>query len=136
MTNLTSRRELAAKTFNVGKNKIFFENSRISEVKEAITKQDMRDLLADGAIRIRENSGRKQKPERRTRKGPGKIKMTIGTRKTDYMILTRKFRRYVKELRNQGKLDKEKYYDLRKKIKSKMFKDKAHLKEHTGGAVK
>ena len=136
MTNLASRRALAAKTFGVGKRKIFFEESRIEEIKEAITKQDMRDLLEDGAIAIREISGRKQKPQRRTRKGPGKIKMTVRDRKGNYMILTRKFRRYIKEIKNQGKMDNEKYQELRKKIKTKMFKDKAHLKEHIGGKLK
>jgi len=136
MTNLASRRALAAKTFGVGKRKIFFEESRIEEVKEAITKQDMRDLLTDGAIAIRENTGRKQKPQRRTRKGPGKIKWVVGNRKGNYMILTRKFRRYIKEIKNQGKMTDEKYRELRKKIKTKMFKDKAHLKEHIGGKLK
>ncbi|KKQ34082.1 MAG: UDP-N-acetylmuramoyl-tripeptide-D-alanyl-D-alanine ligase, partial [Candidatus Nomurabacteria bacterium GW2011_GWB1_37_5] len=41
----------------VGKNRIKFVESRISEIKEAITKQDIKDLLNDGAIIISDKKG-------------------------------------------------------------------------------
>lgn len=132
MDNLNKRKELAAKVFGVGKGKILFNTLRLSEIKEAITKQDIRDLFADGAIMIRETRGRQKKKIRTTRRGPGKIKWVIGNKKRKYVIITRKLRRYVNELRVQGKITMQQYKDLRKQIKAGTFKDKAHLKEQRG----
>ena len=136
MTNLTSRKELAAKVLGVGKNKILFDVSRIDDIKEAITKQDIRDLYADGAISTKENSGRKSSVKRNTRRGPGKIKLTVRTPKRDYVFLVRKLRSYLEELRKQGKVDEDKFFDLRRKIKAGLFKSKTHFKEHLSAEIK
>ena len=133
MQNLNKKKELAARTFGVGVNKIFFDTRRLNDVKEAITKQDMRDLLSDGAISIKENIGRKMKEKSKTRRGVGKIKIKKKKGKREYVILVRKLRIYVGELRLQGKIPKEQFYELRKKIKARAFKDKSHLKETLGG---
>ncbi len=42
--NLRTKKELAAKALKVGKERIVFVEARLDEIKEAITKQDMRDL--------------------------------------------------------------------------------------------
>ena len=130
MKNLNKRKVLASKVLGVGKQRIIFDNTRLEEIKEAITKQDIRDLYAAGAIRIREIIGMQVKKKRTNRRGPGKIKMRVHDRKREYVILTRKFRRYILELKKQGKVDAEKYLTLRKMIKARAFKDKAHLKNH------
>ncbi len=133
--NLTKRKELAAKVLGVGKNKILFSTEHLAEIKEAITKQDIRDMFADGIISIKPNIGRKQKEKRKTRRGPGSIKLTVRDGKGDYVKLVRKLRRHTRELRKQGKLNQEKYEELRKKIKAGVFKNKAHLKDYIGGKV-
>ena len=89
--NLESRKLLAAKTIGVGKRKILFDTLRLEEIKEAITRQDIRDLYESGAIMIKDNLGRKTKPKRTTKRGPGKRKMMPFGRKERYMTLTRKF---------------------------------------------
>ena len=61
--------------------------------------------------------------------------MKVFDRKADYIQLTRKFRRYIQELRKQGKITEEKFWEIRKKIKSKEFKSKSHLKDHIGGKL-
>jgi len=58
--NLRKKKMLAAKTLGVGKNKIVFVKSRIDEIKEAITKQDIRDLYNEGAILIKQVMGRRK----------------------------------------------------------------------------
>jgi len=133
MTNLDNKKILASKVFRVGKNKIYFDEAHISDIKEAITKQDIRDLFAQGIIQIKEAKGRKAHVKRTTKRGPGKIKRTIKIKKSGYVIITRKLRGYIGELRKQGKLTREKYYEIRKKIKARAFKDKAHLKDYIGG---
>ena len=135
MKNLDKRKKLASKVLGVGTYKIVFDINRLEEIKEAITKQDIKDLFASGAITIRETRGRKTKIRRKNRRGPGKIKFKVRNTKRDYMVLTRKLRFHVKELRKQGKIDKDQFLDLRKKIKAKMFKDKQHLKAHIGGQI-
>lgn len=127
---LDVKKQLAARTLGVGLGRIKFDINRLEEIKEAITKQDIKDLHSTGAIIIKEKSGRQTKQKRKTRKREGKKRLKVNKRKQEYVIITRKLRRYIKELKTQGKLDKEKYLELRKKIKMKEFKSKRHIKEH------
>jgi len=124
--NLRKKKQLAARTLGVGTGKIAF--TRVDEIKEAITKQDIRDMVQSGAIIIKENKGRRKK-KKGVKRGLGKIKKKIKKRKEEYVKLTRKLRRYIKQLLMQEKISKEQYRILRKEIKSKMFRSKAHLKE-------
>jgi large subunit ribosomal protein L19e len=128
--NLEKKKNLASRTLGVGKKRIIFLKPRLSEIKEVITKQDIRDLKTEGAIIIKEVKGRKKKINSKRKKGPGKVKKNVSTRKQDYVIMTRKLREYVKNLRDNGKISKEKFYDIRKKIRNKFFRSKAHLKEN------
>ncbi|MBM3247180.1 hypothetical protein FJZ17_01395 [Candidatus Pacearchaeota archaeon] len=130
MQELRKRKVLASKVLGVGMNKIVFDSSKLPEIKEAITKQDIRDLFSAGIISIKEVRGKKKIIKRTTKRGPGKIKRKVNNRKRDYMILVRKLRRHVKELKLQGKINQNVFEDLRKKIRAKTFKNKAHLKEH------
>jgi large subunit ribosomal protein L19e len=127
--SLKTKKELASRTLNVGKNRISFNQNNLNEINEAITKQDIRDLYDQGIISIKPINGRAAIVARKRKRGPGKIKMKINDRKERYVIITRKLRKYAKELKKQGKLNKEDYSEIRKKIKMKEFKNKAHLKE-------
>jgi len=134
--NLNKKKKLASRTLNVGIERIVFVKSRLEDIKEALTKQDIRDLKQDGAIVVKEVKGRKKKVKRKTRRGPGKVKKKVNTRKQDYVIMTRKLRKYVAEMKNQGKLSPEEIKDIRKKIRNKIFRSKAHLKQYIGGLRK
>ena len=127
--NLTKRKMLASKVLGVGKNKIIFDSSKLAEIKEAITKQDIRDMYADGTIRIRDFRGMRKVIKRTTRRGSGKIHMKIKPGKRQYIIMVRKLRGYINELRKQKKITEERYWELRTMIKARNFKNKAHLKE-------
>ena len=133
--NLSKKKELAKRTFGVGEDRIVFVESRLNDIKEAITKQDMRDLRQDKAIIIKEKKGRK-KVIRKRRRSTGNIRKKINTRKKDYVILTRKLRKYVSEMKNQRKISKEEVNDIRKKIRNKTFRSKSHLKEYIEGLRK
>jgi len=124
--NLKKKKQLAARTLGVGTGKIAF--ARVDEIKEAITKQDIRDLASSGAIIIKQNKG-KRKLEKRKIRSFGKIKKKIRNRKQNYVKLTRKLREYARQLKLQKKIDVDKYKKIRKQIKAKMFKSKAHMKE-------
>ena len=105
----------------------------ISEIKEAMTKQDIRDLKEQNAIVIKDVKGRKKKINKKKNKGPGKIRKKVNKSKRNYVLLTRKLRKYLKEMKKQGKISKEEFKDTRKKIRNKKFRSKAHLKSKIKG---
>ena len=127
--NLLKKKILVARTLKVGKGRIIFNTQRLNEIKEAITRQDIRELFKDGAISIREIKGRKKNIKRKIRRRAGSIKKTVSTRKRDYMNLTRKLRAYIVELKKHGTITVEKYRKLRKEIRASIFRSKAHFKE-------
>jgi ribosomal protein L19E len=128
--NLRKKKELAAKTLGIGKNRIHFSEEGISEIKEAITKQDIKDLFGEGIITIKPINGRKKIKKRKTKIGPGKIKKRINKRKKEYVRITKKLRLYLRELKRSKVIDRELYIDLRKKLRNRSFKSKASLKEY------
>ncbi len=132
MKKLDKRKYLASKVLGVGKGRIKFNSDRLADIKEAITKQDIRDLYNEGIITIKPIHGRRKVERRKTKRGSGKIKKRINEKKRKYVRLVRKLRRHIKEIKKQGKINGEEYIILRKKIKAREFKDKAHLKEHLG----
>ena len=107
--NLNKKKKLAARVLMVGKNRIVFDSSRLSEIKEAITKQDIKDLVQQKAIKIKDKKGRRMKEKRKTRRGPGKIKKKIKRRKQEYVKITRKLRKHISGLREQEKISREEY---------------------------
>jgi len=123
---LEGKKDLVARTLGVGKGRIVFNVQRLEEVKQAITKQDIKDLVEAGAISIREIRGR-IKSEPRGRRRAGSIKKKIKPGKRGYIIITRKLRRYLQSVR--AKMPKERYEKLRKEIKMHSFPNLSHFKE-------
>jgi large subunit ribosomal protein L19e len=131
-----NKRDLAAKTLKVGKDRITFVRARLEEIKEAITKQDIRDLVVSGAILVKPIKGRKTNTKRKNRRGVGKVKKKVNVRKKEYVIMTRKLRNYVQEQKKQGRLSKEEVIEIRKRIRNRAFKSKANLKLYIEGLRK
>ncbi len=127
--NLTNKKELASKVLGVGKNRIYFVNENIPEIKEAITRQDIIDLFDAGAIQIKEISGRRTIVKRKNRRRTGKIKKKVNNRKKEYVIITRKLRKHLKHMLKTNSINIEEYRDARKKIRAKRFRSKRHMIE-------
>ncbi|MDP2672761.1 MAG: 50S ribosomal protein L19e [Nanoarchaeota archaeon] len=125
--NLRNKKELAARTLKVGKGRIAFVESRKDEIKEAITKQDIRELVAGGAILVKEIKGRK-KIEKRGRRKTGNVKKIVNKRKKEYVIITRKLRGYAERAAPQ--IGRENFKKIRKKIKNREFKNKKEIKKY------
>lgn len=126
---LDTKKALAVATFGVGKARIVFNTARLADISEALTKQDMRDLYADGAITIRDIQGRKAVVRSTSRRRAGSIKKKIKGGKRQYITITRKLRAYLVELLDQEKISREQYEFFRNEIRAHRFKSKAHLKE-------
>ncbi len=131
--NLSKKKDLAIRTLKVGRERIVFLKSRLDEIKDAITKQDIRDLHKDGAILIKEVKGRKKNVKKKKRRTAGNVRKKVNTRKQDYVKSTRKLRKYVAEMKKQGKLSKEDAGEIRKKIRNRIYRSLAHLKTTLGG---
>ena len=126
---LNKKKELAARTLGVGKSRISFNVNRIDEIKEAITKQDIKELVSGGAISIKEIRGTRPKKKRKTRRRAGSIKIKVNTRKRDYMTITRKLRAYAAELRKRSQIGQEEFKQLRKEVRLRKFKSLSNMKE-------
>ena len=131
--NLSKKKQLASRALGVGIKRIVFVEPRMDEIKEAITKQDIRDLNQEGAILVKGVKGRRKFEKRTRTRGVGKVRKKVNIRKKQYVIMTRKLRTYVDGLVKAGKLNKEDAVDVKKKIRNKFFRSKAHLKEYVGG---
>ena len=127
--NLNKKKELAAKTLRVGKGRLQFKQENLNEIKEAITRQDIKQLNQEGIITIKPIKGRKKNVTRKHRRGPGKIKMKVNKRKQEYVKITRKLRAYAMSLRERGVLERELYKKIRNKIRMREFKSKAGMKD-------
>ena len=132
---LEKKKAFAAKVLGIGQDRIAFNTSRLAEIKEAITRQDIRDLVTAKAIIIKEIHGRKTVVKRESRRRAGSIRKRAVDTKRQYMIITRKLRAYVAHLRIQGKLNKETYEKLRREIRARAFKSLAQMKERIGGIL-
>lgn len=131
--NLDKKKKLAARTLNVGKGRIVFNTSRLPEIKEAITKQDIKDLYKDGAITIKNINGRRKIYTRKTRRKIGSRKKIIVNTKQNYVKITRRLRNYLRVLRNKGGITEEQFLAMRREIRTSAFKNLAQFKERIGG---
>jgi len=132
--NLKKKKSLAARTFGVGESRIKFLEPRLNEIKEALTKQDIKDLHNDGAIIILPVKGRRRLLNKKKKRSTGNVRKKVNKRKQKYVKLTRKLRKHIVEV--EGKLTKKEKSDLRKKIKNKDFESKSDFKAYIGGIKK
>ena len=132
--NLKKKKLLAARTFGVGESRIKFLEPRLNEIKEALTKQDIRDLHKDGAIVILPVKGRKILINKKKSRSVGNVRKKVNVRKQKYVKLTRKLRKYLFEI--EDKLTKKEKEEYRKKIKNKTFDSKSDFKAYIAGVKK
>ena len=126
---LEGKKALAAKALGVSKGRIVFNSDQLSKLKEAITRQDIRDLSSEGAILIKDKKGRRKNEKRKTRRRAGSIKKNVRSKKKIYMILVRKLRKHLFNLRLREKILREDYLKLRREIRASSFRSLSHMKE-------
>jgi large subunit ribosomal protein L19e len=123
MSDLSAQRRLAADVLDVGENRIWFDPDAQSDIAEAITREDVRDLVAEGVIDAEEPSGNsrgraRERDEKRAyghRTGPGTRQGTAGARRDEtaqWRQTIRAQRRTLRELREGGVLSPSQYRDL------------------------
>ncbi len=138
------QKRLAAQILKVGKNRIYLDASRLSEIKDAITKQDIRELIKEGAIKARRVKGisRGRFRKRLAKKKKGRSK-GAGSRKGKRVSKRKGKQVWVKRVRllrrvlmeNKAKASKD-YGKIRKEIRSGNIKNKKQLLERIAKAKK
>ena len=136
---LGSRKKIAASILKCSEKRIKFDESRLEEVKESITKIDVRNLIKQGAITKVPEKGiskgrssviKKQKAKGRQRShGSRKGKKTARTPKKETWINNvRKQRGLIQRMRDNGKIDTKSYRQMFMKIKGGFFRSVRHIK--------
>ncbi|MEF8878918.1 MAG: 50S ribosomal protein L19e [Candidatus Thermoplasmatota archaeon] len=139
MTDLRNQRRMAAQLLKCGEKRVWLDLDRADEIAKAVTKDDIRVLIEGEAIKKKQKQGvsrgrgrhlaEQKKKGRRT--GAGKRKGAKYARlphKERWMTTIRALRRYLKKLRDEGKIDRSVYRQYYRKAKGGEFRSKNHLK--------
>lgn len=138
---LSNQKRIAAQLLKVGTNKVHFKEDKLEEIKEAITKFDIKGLINQKIITIKKTKQqsksrtrkiKKQKKKGR-RKGKGSRKgkkTTRNPKKATWMAKVRTQRKYIKELKDKDSITNEVYKELYKMVKTNFFRSKRHIKLH------
>lgn len=141
--NIKTQRELAAKIFKVGSDRVWFDNTRLEDIKKAITKNDIRSLIAEDVIKKKQKTGisgfriRKNLVQKRKgrRKGTGSKegkRTSRAPRKRDWINRVRPQRSLLDRLKEGKLITIKDYGNLRKKIKGGFFRSTRHIKLYVG----
>jgi len=132
------QKRLAADVMECSPKRVIFNTERLSEIKEAITKTDIRALIEQGAIAkvpergVSRSRARFAQHQRRNdrRKGHGSRKGAAGARtnrKTAWVHKVRLQRRYLQALRTSKAVNPAQFSEIYKKIKGGFFRSKRHM---------
>ena len=132
MTDLKAQRRMAADVLDVGKDRVWMDPEEQAEIAEAITREDVRDLVDQGILRVKDAKGnskgrareRQAKRDYGHRKGAGSRKGKAGARqnrKRAWISRIRAQRKRLRELRDDGPLSPSEYRTLYNKASGGEF---------------
>ena len=138
---LTTQKRLAADVMKVGKSRVWIDPDFLDEISLAITRDDIRRLVDEGAIQKKPirgvSRGRARHKLRQKRKGqrsgPGRKKGKATSKlsgKDRWMMKIRPMRKELKKLRADGKITSRIYRELYLKAKGNAFRNTAHLRTY------
>jgi large subunit ribosomal protein L19e len=127
------QKKLAAKVLKCGMKRVWI-NPKNEKVKQAITRRDIRRFIKEGEIKKIPAKKPSKKVKRKIKQQKtGSRKGAKGARrgkKTSWLKIIRPQRKMLKELREKKQLKPNAYRKVYKRIKSGMFRSKAHLKTY------
>lgn len=128
--NLTLQRRLASKILKCGEGRVWIDPAKMSQVDEAITREDVRKLIGEGAIKAKRKKGVTHR-ESDSRREAGSIKGTMYARKPKkerWIDKIRPIRKMLKKLRDTKKITETEYRRLYYRAKGGFYRDRSHLK--------
>ncbi len=135
---LTVQRKLASDVLKCSPKRVWFDETRMQDIKEAITRQDIRSLVASGVIQMKRAKGTSRgrarffQAQRRKgrRRGLGSRKGLSTARepaKKEWENRIRLQRDFLKQLREKQMLSHAAYRELYMKCKGGYFRSKRHV---------
>lgn len=139
--NLTTQKRLAASILKVGLNRVWIDPNQIEEVSRAITRNGVKQLIDNGAIKAKPQKGissyRSKKlaeqKKKGKRKGRGSIKGAKNARtpkKKVWMRTIRALRKDLKDMRDAEEIDSTTYRKLYNMAKGGAFRSKSYMKTY------
>jgi len=139
MSDLASQRRLAASVLGCGENRVWFNPEKLSDIQNAMSREDLRKLVEEGAISSHQKKGvsrgrarlRTVKRSYGHGKGPGRRSGAKGARtpsKTQWIKKIRSQRRELRSQRDAGTLTPTEYRRLYRRAAGGQFRNVAHMK--------
>jgi large subunit ribosomal protein L19e len=141
MMSLKAQKRMAAEILKCGENRVYFDPYLIEEIKMAITREDIRNLIKEGIIIKKYKNGnssyrkslRHERKKKGRARGLGKRKGTKYARlpkKKAWMNRIRPQRRELKKLRDRKLITPATYRKLYKNAKGGMFNSVAQMNRY------
>jgi large subunit ribosomal protein L19e len=139
--DLKYQKRVAAQMLKCGETRVWIDPNRTEDAADAITRSDVRTLIASGTIAAKQKKGvsrgranyRKAQRAKGRRRGQGSRRGKKNARKPSkevWMQTIRPIRRRLRELRDEGKIDPSTYREYYMKAKGGVFKSRPHLDSH------
>jgi large subunit ribosomal protein L19e len=139
MSDISNQKRMAASILKCGMGRVHIDPEAIEDVAEAVTRQDVRTLIKDGAITKKQVRGistgrlkklREQKAKKR-RKGHGSRKGRKYARtpkKREWIRTIRPLRQELRTMRDEGTITPTVYRRYYLKAKGGLYRSRAHLR--------
>ncbi|MEM3437185.1 MAG: 50S ribosomal protein L19e [Nitrososphaerales archaeon] len=137
--NVSNKKAMAAKVLNVGISRVRIDPNNLERVADAITRDDIRNLIKEGIIWVEPAKGvsrgraKKKKVQKKKRgRGSGSKKGAIGARlprKRLWVTKVRAMRSYLKKAKEKGDITSDMFNKIYLQIKGGQIRSIKHLKE-------
>jgi large subunit ribosomal protein L19e len=138
---LNAKKRLAAQILKVGVNRVWMDPARAEDISTAITREDIKSLIKQGAIRAKPEHGTsrgrhrelaaKRKSGRRggagSRKGAKHARLG---KKASWIQTVRPLRSRLRELKKEGIIGAREYRKLYRMVGGGVFRSRAHLETY------
>ncbi len=141
MTNLSTQKRISASILGCGVHRVRFDPERLSDIQNAISREDLRTLIDEDAISAVQRKGNsrgraREKMAKRSYghcKGPGRRRGAAGARnprKRQWIQKIRAIRKTLTELKDSGEINPHLYRMLYRQAAGGQYRSVAHLKAH------
>ena len=138
VVNLKAKKRLAARVTGVGIHRIRFDTDHLTDIADAITRENIRSLITANTITIKPFTGtskgrahvkKAQRNKRGTTQGSkqGRKGARVG-KKEVYVAKVRSLRRLLKIAKDRKDLTNPEFWILYKKVGGNTVRNKAHLR--------
>ena len=141
MSDLASQRRIAAAILKCGENRVWFDPEQITEIANAVSREDIRNLIGDGVITAHQKKG-VSRGRARIRiakrayghcKGHGRRRGAQGARTPSKRVWIQKIRAQrttLREMRDNGTIDRSVYRKFYRRAAGGQFRNVSHLKQN------